>query len=178
MKFLIVIGMLVVAAPSLAAEQALENVTKKSEKQSAFKGLFYKVWNKFKTISPKSETQQVRLSAVTAGIRGAETTSTLLEPYWKGDKTSNQQFMQQLESFALAQGMADKGELDAANQAFAAFIEKYPDSDLVPNAEFAQAITYGAMGQGQDSSKLFTRFISAYPEHPLVADAKALLAEL
>lgn len=178
MKYLIIISLLVVATPSLAADQGLENVTRKSDKQSAFKGLFYKVWNKFKAISPKREEQQARRSNVTAGIRGAESTTTLLEPYWKGDKTSNQQFMQQLESFALAQGMADKGELDAANTAFAEFIEKYPGSDLVPNAEFAQAITYGAMGQGQDSSKLFTQFIKAYPEHPLVADAEALLAEM
>lgn len=148
-----------------------------AEKKSAFKGLFYKVWNKFKTMSPKDDSK-VRKTTVTMGIRGAETTSTILQPYWKDDKTSDKQFMQQLEDFAQAQTMADKGDLAAANQTFGRFMEKWPESDLKPNAQFAEALTMGAMGKAPESSLSFKAFIEANPEHPLVQEAKTLMKEL
>lgn len=58
------------------------------------------------------------------------------------------------------------------------FVTQVYDSSASIKHENGLVITHGAMGQGQDSSKLFAQFIKAYPEHPLVADAKALLAEM
>jgi len=112
------------------------------------------------------------------GIRGAETTSTILQPYWKDDKTSDKKFMQQLEDFAKAQSMADDGDIENANKAFNGFISNYPESDLKPNAQFAEALTMAAMGKMADSKESFKAFIDDYPEHPLVTDAQLVMHEL
>ncbi|MCW8934873.1 MAG: tetratricopeptide repeat protein [Gammaproteobacteria bacterium] len=162
---------------SAFAEQIDSKVVVKEEKDNAFKGLFYTVWNKFKSLSPKNEIA-VRNTSVTMGIRGAETTSTILQPYWKDDKTSDEKFMLQLEDFAKAQGMADGGDLESANKAFNDFITRYPTSDLKPNARFAEALTMGAMGENEGSIKSFKTFINEYPQHPLVRDAEQVMQEL
>lgn len=177
MKFLILFSMLFVLTPLMAAESVDSNDSVKAEKNNAFKGLFYTVWNKFKAISPKSETR-LRNVTVTMGVRGAETTSTILQPYWKGDKTSDEQFMKQLEDFAQAQSMADNGAIENANQAFSGFVNKYPQSDLKPNAQFAEALTMGAMGNAAKSNISFKTFIDENPSHPLVSEAKLLMQEL
>ena len=178
MKFLMFIMVMCLGISSVMAvdNNAANNIIQ-VENKSAFKGLFYKIWTKFKTMSPKKE-RKIQAVTATAGIRGAETVSTILKPYWKDDKTANKQFMQQLEDFAQAQAMAEKGNLSEANSAFNGYIEKYPDSDLKPNAQFAQALTMAAMGKKSESVKSFNVFIQTNPDHPLVADAKAVMAEL
>lgn len=176
MKVLILISLVVFSSVALA-EMEKEGVAIQAEKKNAFKGLFYSVWNKFKTMSPKNK-NVVRKSTVTMGVRGAQTTSTILQPYWKDDKTSDKKFMQQLEDFAQAQNMADKGEMTSANKAFKDFIVDYPESDLRPNAQFAEAMTMGAMGALAQSSQSFNDFISENPRHPLVKDAEMVIKEL
>jgi len=176
MKVFILFGVLFLMTPAVAEQVNTENVIK-AEKDNAFKGLFYTVWNKFKTLSPKDESE-VRNITVTMGVRGSETTSTILQPYWKDDKTSDEAFMQQLEDFAKAQSLADKGDLESANKAFNGFINKYPSSDLKPNAEFAEALTMAALGNVVVSEKSFKSFIDEYPKHPLVGDAKMVIKEL
>ena len=178
MKIISLVLLMFFTVPLFAEEASSNSVLQKTEKQSAFKGLFYKVWNKFKTMSPKDEKKLVRTGTATAGIRGAETTSTILQPYWKDDKTSDEQFMLQLEGFAQAQTLADRGDLEGANQAFREFVDKWPESDLRPNAQFADALTLGAMGKAAESSQSFKIFVDANPQHPLVEDAKAVMAEL
>jgi len=176
MKIIILLGVLFLMAPALAEQVNTEGAIK-AEEDNAFKGLFYTVWNKFKSLSPKNE-KSVRSITVTMGVRGAETTSTILQPYWKDDKTSDENFMRQLEDFAKAQSLADKGNLESANKAFNGFIDKYPTSDLKPNARFAEALTMAALGQTGDSEKSFKLFIEEYPQHPLVSDAKMVIEEL
>lgn len=176
MKVYILISMVFLTTP-LLAEAEKESVAIQAEEKNAFKGLFYSVWNKFKTMSPKNE-NVVRKTTVTMGVRGAQTTGTILQPYWKGDKTSDKKFMQQLERFAQAQNMADKGEMTGANKAFKRFIADYPKSDLRPNAQFADAVTMGAMGRLAESAQSFNVFINENPQHPLVEDAKMVINEL
>jgi len=176
MKFIIILCLVIVSSPLLAETVEPSGVVK-AQNDNAFKGLFYTVWNKFKTLSPKNE-NTVRNITVTMGVRGAETTSTLLQPYWKDDKTSDEKFMQQLESFAKAQNMADKGDLVSANKEFTGFIDKYPQSDLKPNAQFAAALTMGAMGKMTDSKNSFKVFIDENPDHPLVSEAHLVMKEL
>jgi len=176
MKVLILLSVIfITTAVNAQADKPEEAVL--AEKQNAFKGLFYKVWSKFKSLSPKKE-NGVRKVAVTMGVRGAETTSSILEPYWKDDKTSDKQFMQQLEDFAQAQTLADRGDLASSNKAFTGFIDKYPKSDLKPNAQFAEALTMGAMGKSLESKQSFKVFIDENPGHPLVGDAKQVMQEL
>ncbi len=155
-----------------------QDVIAQEQAGGAFKGLFYKVWSKFKSMSPRQELKIAKSSNVTAGIRGAETTTSLLEPYWKGDRTSDSEFMQQLDAFAQAERLADKGELEQAARAFAKFTQQWPESDLGPNAHFAHAIVVAARGESSDGRKLLDAFIKQYPEHPLVADARLLIAEM
>jgi len=176
MKVLILLCVIFISMPIHAQTDKPEGAVL-AEKQNAFKGLFYKVWSKFKSLSPKKE-NEVRKVAVTMGVRGAETTSTILEPYWKDDKTNDKQFMQQLEDFAQAQTLADKGDMANSNKAFNGFIDKYPQSDLKPNAQFAEALTMGAMGKALESKRSFKVFIDENPEHPLVSDAKQVMQEL
>ena len=183
MNKLIYIGVLSLAILSPGQLIAAENpdqatVIQASEKKSVFKGLLYKVWGKFKAMSPKKENQKVRNITVTAGIRGSETTTSILKPYWKDDKTSDKQFIQQLEDFAQAQTLIEDGNLQQANQAFNGFIQSWPDSDLRPNAQFGLGLTYGGMGQNAQSVQAFEAFISAHPQHPLVADAREIIAEM
>lgn len=175
MKVLVLLSVLFISTPLIAENIASEGVIK-AEKKNAFKGLFYTVWNKFKSMSPKGK-DKLRTVTVTMGVRGAETTSTILQPYWKDDKTSDKQFMVQLEDFAQAQAMADNGDLEKANQAFNGFVEKYPTSDLKPNAQFAEALTMGAMGKSSKSNLSFKTFIDENPGHPLVKEAKLVMNE-
>ena len=176
MKLFILLSSLFFVMPAIA-ESADSNAAVKAEQDNAFKGLFYTVWNKFKSLSPKNE-NPVRNVTVTMGIRGSETTSTILQPYWKDDKTSDKKFMQQLEDFAKAQSLADEGDLEKANKAFNGFISNYPESDLKPNARFAEALTMAAMGKKTVSKESFKTFIDDYPKHPLVTDARLVMNEL
>ncbi len=178
MKLLIGVLAVFLTWPLIAEESKESSVIQKAESQNAFKGLFYKVWNKFKLINPKNESRINKRSTVTAGIRGAESTTTLLEPYWKGDKLNNKRFIQQLESFSQAQTLADQGNLQAAQKAFEEFTEQWPKSDLKSNAQFASAMIQGAMGKLEESQQGFDEFIRLYPGHPLVEDAKLLLSDM
>lgn len=180
MRIMILLSSLFFVMPVIAeptAQAAESGAAMKAEKDNAFKGLFYTVWNKFKSLSPKSEST-IRNVTVTMGIRGSETTSTILQPYWKDDKTSDEKFMLQLEEFAKAQSMADEGNIENANKAFNGFISNYPESDLKPNAQFAEALTMAAMGKTADSKKSFKAFIDEFPKHPLVSDAQLVMQEL
>jgi TolA-binding protein len=176
-KVFILIALLVPIFAS-AAETTAASI-QKVENKSTFKGLLYKVWSKFRSLSPKNtDKAKYKRVAVTAGIRGSETTSSILQPYWKDDKTNDKKFVQQLQDFAHAQKMVDGGDLPGASQAFSSFMESYPDSDLRANAQFAIGMTQGGMGQNSQCVQTFQSFVTDYPNHPLASDAKQVIAEL
>jgi len=164
---------------SIAADKASnDSVTIKTEQNGVFKGLLYKVWGKLRALSPSAPSRNHNRATATAGIRGAETTESLLDPYWMGDKTNDPDYVKELTTYASAQQLAEKGDLPAAVKALSAFIEQYDKSDLKPNAQFALGLSYGGMGQNDPGIKALQEFVDDNPKHPLVADAKQVIQEL
>ena len=180
MKKIIVVLMLCLPAFSVAAEQANKgsNVVVQSEQQSVFKGLLYRVWGKLRSLSPAMSQRNRSRSVITAGVRGAETTDSLIDPYWKGDKTDDPDYIKELTAFTDAHQLAEKGDLQSAVKAFSTFISDHGDSDLKPNAQFAMGISYGGLGQIKPSVETLRAFVKDNPNHPMVTDAKQVIAEL
>ena len=181
-KLLCILAMaLVVPALSLAVEQAAssnDQIIINTEQKSAFKGLLYKVWGKLRAFNPQAKDRNRNRTAVTAGIRGAETTDSLINPYWKDDKTDDPDYIKELTEYTKAYQLAENGDLESAVKALSAFIENHGDSDLKPNAQFALGISYGGLGQNKPGVDTLQAFVSDNPKHPLVADAKQVIAEL
>ena len=151
----------------------------KTESSSSFKGLLYKVWGRLRALNPQLNTNKTRnRSVATMGIRGAETTTSLIEPYWKGDQTDNPDYINELTRYTEAQQYAEDGDLKKAVTALNTFLEEYEDSDLKPNAQFALGISQGGMGDIAASKKTLQIFVDDNPKHPLVGDAKQVIAEL
>jgi len=154
------------------------SVAVKSEQQSVFKGFLYSVWGKLRAFSPKLAGHNRNRTVATAGIRGAETTTSLINPYWKDDRTDDPDYIRELTEFTRAQQLAENGELKAAVAALSDFIDKYDTSDLKPNAQFALGISYGGLGQKPGAVKALQAFVNDNPAHPLVNDAKQVIAQL
>lgn len=154
-------------------------VVVKTQSKSAFKGLLYKVWGRLRALNPQLKTNKTRDRTVaTMGIRGAETTSSLIEPYWKGDKSDDAGYITELTSYTEAQQYAEDGDLQKAVTALNAFLDEYEDSDLRANAQFALGISQGGMGDVAASKKTLSSFVEDNPKHPLISDAKQVIAEL
>jgi TolA-binding protein len=154
-------------------------VVVKTESTSAFKGLLYQVWGRLRALNPQLKTNKTRdRSVATMGIRGSETTTSLIEPYWKGDKTDDPGYIAELTRYTQAQQYAEDGDLQQAVTALNVFLEQYQDSDLKPNAQFALGISQGGMGDIMASKKTLQAFVDDNPKHPLVADAKQVISEL
>ena len=170
------------SAPVFSAESKKDepkSIVVKSESSSSFKGLLYKVWGRLRALNPQLKTNKTRdRSVATMGIRGAETTTSIIEPYWKGDKTDNPEYITELTRYTEAQQYAEDGELQKAVTALNAFLEEFEGSDLKPNAQFALGISQGGMGDVPASKKTLQAFVEDNPKHPLVIDAKQVIAEL
>ena len=151
----------------------------KTENQSTFKGLLYQMWGRLRALNPQLKTNKTRDRTVaTMGIRGAETTTSLIEPYWKGDKSDDPGYVAELTQYTQAQQYAEDGDLQKAVAALNAFLKEYQDSDLRPNAQFALGISQGGMGDIAASKKTLQSFVDDNPKHPLVADARQVITEL
>lgn len=169
---------IVLPVNAAGADQASNNaVIVKSEKKSVFKGFLYKMWGKLRAISPRQPTKNTR-SVATAGVRGAETTTSIISPYWKDDDSANPEYLKELNEFTKAQQLAESGDLPAAITALSSFIDDYSDSDYKANAQFALGISYGGLGKNTESVSAFQSFVNDNPKHPLVDDAKQVMAEL
>ncbi|MFC1589019.1 tol-pal system YbgF family protein [Pseudomonadota bacterium] len=165
-------------AVSVAAGQVDKeaNIVVQKEQKSVFKGLLYSVWGKLRSLSPRANKRTHRV--VTAGVRGAETTDSLIDPYWKGDKTDDPDYIKELTEFNNANQLAENGDLQGAVKAFSSFISDHGNSDLKANAQFAMGISYGGMGQVKSSVNTLSAFVKDNPTHPMVSDAKQVIAEL
>jgi TolA-binding protein len=173
---LLCVTCLVVNVPLLAQESSI--VVNQSEEHSIFKGLFLSVWAKLKSLNPTVKQSAKATRVFTAGIRGAESTDTLLTPYWKDDLTQDEAFQAQLEKFSLAQLSMDQGELETAVTSFNRFLDEYGQSDLRPNALFGKSISLAGLGQLDESKAAMQLFVDENPNHPLVSDAKQVISEL
>jgi len=143
-----------------------------------FKGLFRSVWARLKSLSPSSKESANVEVVYTAGIRGAESTDTLLKPYWKDDLTEDDSFQAELQKFSQAQLQMDRGELDAAVKSFDSFLDEFAQSDLRPNALFGKSISLAGLGQNEQSLVTMHQFLEENPNHPLNGDARLVIAEL
>ena len=154
-----------------------EAVIVRSEKKSVFTGFLSRMWGKLKAISPTPARRSTR-SVATAGVRGAETTNSIISPYWKDDNTEDPEYIKELTEFTKAQQLAEVGDLPAAITALSSFIENHGDSDYKANAQFALGISYGGLGKNAESINAFQAFVKDNPKHPLAGDAKQVMSEL
>ena len=160
------------------AEEKKNDQIIETKTHSVFEGLFFKVWEKLKSINPTQKQSAKTAQIYTAGIRGAENTDTLLKPYWKNDLTQDEAFQEELAAFSKAQLKLDKGDLNNAIKDFDSFISKYDKSTLRPNALFARSISFAGVGDNAKSVSSMKLFIEENPNHPLIEDAKQIVSEL
>jgi TolA-binding protein len=161
-----------VNAPVIAQGTTTINET---SSHSVFKGFFKSVWAHLKSLTPTQKQSAKSTQTYVAGIRGAETTDTLLKPYWKADLTRDESFQAELEKFSLAQYKMDKGDLEAAVDLFDGFLSQYKRSDMRPNALFGKSISLANIGQREQSLAVMRQFVDENPNHPLVEDAKQVI---
>ena len=159
----------------VAAQNAEIVVT---EQHSIFKGVFLEVWGRLKALNPSIKQSARSNATYTAGIRGAEATDTLLQPYWKDDLTQDAQFQQELSQYSLAQQQMDEGDMAAAVASFDKFLSDHAGSLLRPNAMFAKSLCLAGMGDANAAKSSLQVFIEENPDHPLVGDAEQVVAAL
>jgi TolA-binding protein len=183
MKQLIAIVLLsVIATGAAAAEPAVTaapTAATKAQPENRFSGALFDALRNLSGMLPKqgSRSADPRQSA-TMGIRGSETTTSLINPYWKDDKGDDAAFQAEVQGYGAAQQLLEEGKLQEAATAFGDFIQAHPASDLLPNARFGQALALAAQGDKKKGSEAMAAFMKDYPQHPLVADARKVLAEL
>jgi TolA-binding protein len=177
-KLLIVmfcVGSITVNTPAIALNAT--TVTESSS-HSVFTGLFRSVWAHLKSLNPTQRQSAKSTRTYVTGIRGAESTDTLLQPYWKADLTQDESFQAELEKFSLAQHQMDKGDLPAAVALFDDFLSEYAQSDMRPNALFGKSVSLASIGQSERSLVVMHQFINENPNHPLVGDARQVIEAL
>ncbi|MFP6849607.1 MAG: tol-pal system protein YbgF [Pseudomonas sp.] len=69
-------------------------------------------------------------------------------------------------------------DFDKANQAFSAFLRKYPDSQYAGNAQYWLGEVNLAQGNLQGAGQAFSRVSQAYPSHSKVPDSLFKLADV
>ncbi len=178
MRILVLIIFLLPIVLLPAPQASAQSVIKKTETHNVFKGVFYSIWSKLRSLNPHQRQSAKANVVYTAGIRGAESTDTLIQPYWKGDLTNDKQFQAELKQFTLAQQFMDKGELKASVKAFSDFINQYASSELMANALIGKGISLAGLGKKAEASVTLKQFIEDNPTHPLIMDAKQILTQL
>ncbi|MDH3387271.1 MAG: hypothetical protein OEN02_05135 [Gammaproteobacteria bacterium] len=179
MKKIIVIIHCVIAIALASPLNATDKTSfVENSSHSVFTGLFRSVWAHLKSLNPSQKESARSGTLYSAGIRGAESTDTLLRPYWKNDLSRDQQFQSELHKFSLAQTKLDRGELEAAVKSFDNFLLEFEQSALRPNALFGKSISLAGIGQTEQSLITIQRFIEENPRHPLIKDARLIIGEL
>ena len=149
------------------------------EEESAAKRLFSRMWSKLRGYVGRSEQSTMAGGrTLIAGVRGAETTTSGLQPYWKGDRSEDPDYIKEVDTFLDAMELADAGKFEQATRALNAFSDSYPDSSLDPNVQFALGLVYGQSGKNAEGVAALESFAKRYPEHPLVSDAEELIQVL
>jgi len=152
---------------------------KKVEEQSSFKSLLDQTWAKLRRYGPPSARDDAsRQVTLVAGVRGAESTTSTLKPYWKGDKTNDPAYLNEVNAFNKAQAFANSGDFKQAATAFDGFLTGYPDSSLKPNAQFALGLAYAGVADKARGVSALQTFVQGHPKHPLASDANRVIAEL
>ena len=178
-KYILLVICLLGVTVTVAPVQAQDSVTViETKSHNVFTGLFQSVWARLKALNPTAKESANSEVIYTAGIRGAESTDTLLNPYWKNDLTQDEAFQAELEKFSLAQLKMDRGELESAVKSFDSFLDEYEKSSLRPNALFGKSISQAGLGRTQQSLTTMKLFVDENPNHPLSNDARLVIDEL
>lgn len=179
MKNLLLVVCIVSTAMLVAPVRAQDSVSVvETSSHNIFTGLFQSVWARLKALNPSAQESANTEVVYTAGIRGAESTDTLLSPYWKDDLTQDEAFQAELEKFSMAQIKMDRGELESAVKSFDGFLDEYERSPLRPNALFGKSISLAGLGQNEQSLAAMQLFVDENPNHPLSKDARLVIEEL
>jgi len=178
MKRLLIILFCVGSISANAPVIANATTITESSSHSVFTGLFRSVWAHLKSLNPTQRQSAKSPQTYVAGIRGAESTDTLLQPYWKADLTQDEGFQAELVKFSQAQHKMDKGDLPAAVELFDDFLSEYAQSSMRPNALFGKSVSLASIGQNERSLVVMRQFIDENPNHPLVADARQVIEAL
>jgi len=133
---------------------------------SFFNGL----WGKIKAYMPRGRSNVDYSTTATIGVRGAETTESALEPYWKDDLVNNPDFKANLQSYDQAQDMCESGDFDGGISAFEELKGKVRDDLIKANVMLGLAACYGGKGDNANSSKQLKAFVKAYPSHPMAKE--------
>lgn len=165
---------LALAIPQLALA-ADTVVIQEDRSNSVLKGVFYQVWGKLRALNPSIAKDTKYRAVATAGIRGSETTESILAPYWKGDQSEDPVFVTSLKLFNQAQQSVEQGDLQAAKQSLDRFIMQYQGTQLYPNALFTKALISGGEGDKATSIELMRTFLKQHPKHPLAEDAQTII---
>lgn len=149
------------------------------EEETAAKRLFSRMWSKLRGYVRRSEqSTSTGGRTVIAGVRGAESATSGLQPYWKGDRSEDPDYIKEVDTFLDAMELADAGKFEQATGALNAFADSYPVSTLDPNVQFALGLAYGQLGKNAEGVAALELFAKRYPEHPLVSDANELIQVL
>lgn len=167
---------ILVALPAAALAQP-GTETPPAASATAAKDFLGNLWARLRAVMPRPA-PVVQSTTVTAGLRGAEATESELKPYWRGDREQDPAFRAESQALEAAQGLAEKGNYAGALQAFEAFLQKYPQSTLAPNAMFGAALAHAALGERARAAAGFEEFLKREPQHPLARDAEQALAAL
>jgi TolA-binding protein len=150
-------------------------VVQQVEPDSALRKLLDQIWARLRAIGPHQVTgSAAQGNAQVAGVRGAESTSSQLDPYWKGDRAADPAYRRELEAYGQAQALVEKGDAAGAARGFEDFVAAYPAGALKINARFALGAAYAAAGQKEKSLATLDAFLRDYPAHPLGGDARRL----
>jgi len=149
------------------------------EDKGAAQRLLNHMWSKLRGYVPRSE-QSTSTGGRTliAGVGGVESTTGGLQPYWKGDRREDPDYIKEVDAFLDAVELADAGKFEQATEALNAFSDSYPASSLDPNVQFALGLAYGQLGKDAEGVAALELFAERYPEHPLVSDANELIQVL
>ncbi len=177
-NILLVIFCLSISAFTMPLQAQDSATIVETQSHSVFKGFFQSVWARLKSLNPNMKESANSEVVYTAGIRGAESTDTLLQPYWKGDMTQDEEFQAELQQYSLAQLKMDRGELESAVKSYDSFLDEYAQSNLRPNALFGKSISLAGLGDTQQSIATMQLFVDENPNHPLHDDATRVIQEL
>lgn len=179
-RVLPMIVLLSLTAAVQAAEPADKTPTaaeSKGQPAGQFKGALFNALRSLSGMLPRQNGHKEAAQSATMGIRGAETTTSQLSPYWKDDKSADPLFQAELNDYTQAQQLLEQGKLPEAEAAMADFIKQHPQSALLANARFGQALAYAGEGKKEQARAALQDFIKSYPQHPLAADAQKVAEE-
>lgn len=162
----------------LQSSYASDKIIEETQTHNIFKGALLSIWSKFKSFNPHNNQVAKSKTVYTAGIRGAESTGTLLQPYWKDDLTNDPVFKHELSQYGKALAHLDNGDLKKANDSLNLFVLSFPKSSLKPNALFAQGMSLAGLNKKDNALQVLQTFIKDFPTHPLANDAKTVINEI